>query len=392
MDGSLDNNAGPRQQYDSQDEAQYYNEVQTSNSSDSEPQHHKPPKQQVGNPPLPKAPRRRSLIDRIFNGGHSEEGERRSSVSSMNSYGSSRSNSSVGSAFSGVRNALRDTLSRNNESIINRANANTKARRKKREDKGNNKHDNAVLMAHIEQMQKEFNKQMKAMESKVIQREEAIKTLERALSIQTMSLEQLKTQNNKLTAELKIERERNLSDAAEKKQNMTFSFGRRNERKKLQLSGSLRDEDLQSQDYKKGQRLRLDYHNSMSNSTNRIEKILQSDKYGRGRYRQDTLFNDDTEQTASLASSNTGEFTLPRHERRGLHRLSSGDSRGRSASPPTIIQNRNSKSSRNSPNNSGRNSHYGVHSDPTHNQPSAFKPYPGGFVSSGKSERGHRYY
>mmetsp|Transcript_20133 Transcript_20133/g.30277 ORF Transcript_20133/g.30277 Transcript_20133/m.30277 type:complete len:392 (+) Transcript_20133:84-1259(+) len=391
MDGS---DVGPRQQYGSQDDAQYYDEVQTANSSSSEPQHHKPPKQQVGNPPLPKAPRRRSLIDRIFNGGNNEEGERRSSVGSMNSYGSSRSNSS-GSAFSGVRNALRDSLSKNNESIMNRANADSKARRKKRGDKGNNMHDNAVLMAHVAQMQKEFNKQMKAMESKVIQREEAIKTLERALSIQTKSLEQLKTENNKLTAELKIERERNLSDAAEKKQNMTFSFGRRNERKKLQLSGSLRDEDLQSQDYKKGQRLRLDYHNSMSNSTNRIEKILQSDNYGRGGYRQETCFNDDTEQT-SLASSNTGEYTQPHHERRGLHRLSTGssngDSRGHSPSPPISIQNRNSKSSRNSHNNSGRSSHYGVHSDPTHHQHTAFEPYPGGRVSSGKSERGHRYY
>jgi len=336
----------PRQQYSPENNA-IPSEIPNINSCVLEPASpksftctNKTPKS-LENPPLPTIPRRRSLLTRLFD---SEGGRRRGSNASSVylSDGDNSNNSSIqswGSGFSGVKKALKganDALSKNNEMV----------RRKKRREKASNTSPEKALVAKLAQMEKEFHKMKGGLELKVAQRDDAIKTLERALSLQTKTLERLRTENNKLTREMKLERDRKSDLEAngnnKRLQNGSrtpFSLTRRLERKQIPPADIIRDKDSSFRAYRKGQRLRLDYHASLSNNTDQLEKILQLDGY-----RKDSTFSK-LEKNSSSSSLTDKTSSLSSF---GMDKPSIDDEPRRVTSSSFLANNtRSSKASRN---------------------------------------------
>eukprot|EP00547_Thalassionema_nitzschioides_P002474 CAMPEP_0194202684 /NCGR_PEP_ID=MMETSP0156-20130528/2657_1 /TAXON_ID=33649 /ORGANISM="Thalassionema nitzschioides, Strain L26-B" /LENGTH=368 /DNA_ID=CAMNT_0038928259 /DNA_START=60 /DNA_END=1162 /DNA_ORIENTATION=+ len=208
-----------------------------------------------------------------------------------------------------------NALSKNNEIILNRAKADNNTRRRKRGGKlSNTSQENQEngIVTQLSQMKEELQHVRSEMELKVSERDDAIKMLERALHLQTNALERLRTENNQLMQELELERERK-STTETAGNRAPFSLSRRLDRTQNLHSNFNEDEDSLFRNYRKGQRLRLDYHANLSNRADQLVGGIHSDGY-RERQKDYDSKDDDTEKTSSFSSLDRNSSCSSSHD------------------------------------------------------------------------------
>jgi len=281
------------------------------------------PKKPVTNLPPPKTTRRRSLLERIFSG--KDEGTRRGSVGSLGSLPTSihisddtSSVQSFGSVFNSFKNATKgavpDVLSKNNERLLNRA----QAINKRRKQKSKKMTAEQALMNQLSAMQKDFQKQLSEMKLKQEQRDDTIKTLQRALTLQTKSLESFRSENDKLRKQVeRLKCEIKDNKEAEEQRKISAMPPARLGRRQDQY-----DYDTSYRAFRGGQRMRLEYQSS-NTDIDRLQSLLGSD----GREDSTSTRTTSTRSTSTRSSSSSmsrspkrGVLRSPKRELSNSHR------------------------------------------------------------------------